>query len=79
MNLSVLNSSSAGNCYVFQNKTEALIVEAGVRFSELQKALDFNVRKVVGCIITHEHGDHSAYVSDFLKRSDEHTSELQSR
>lgn len=67
MVLNILNSSSAGNCYVFQNKTEALIVEAGVRFSEVQKALNFNLRKVVGCIISHEHGDHSAYVSDFLK------------
>lgn len=67
MIINILNSSSSGNCYVYQNDTEALIVEAGMKFSEVQKALNFNLRKVVGCIISHEHGDHSAYVADFLK------------
>jgi phosphoribosyl 1,2-cyclic phosphodiesterase len=66
MELSILGSSSAGNCYVFHNENEALIVECGVRFIEAKKAINFNVSKVVGCLITHEHGDHCKYVNDVL-------------
>lgn len=67
MKLKVLGSSSKGNCYIFENETEALILECGVNFKEVKKALDFDLRKVVGCIITHEHKDHCKAVQDVLK------------
>lgn len=67
MILKVLGSSSRGNCYVLENEREALILEAGIRFSEVKRALNFNVSKVVGCLITHEHADHAAHVSEVLK------------
>lgn len=59
MKLIVLGSSSSGNCYILDNGDEALILEAGIRFTEVKKALDFNLRKVVGCLITHQHNDHA--------------------
>lgn len=61
MVLKVLGSSSSGNCYILDNGDEALIIEAGVRFIDVKKAIGFNFRKVVGCLITHAHGDHSKY------------------
>lgn len=66
MKLTVLGSSSKGNCYVLDNGTEALIIEAGVRFVEVKKALGFNIRKVVGCLVTHRHGDHAKYIQAML-------------
>lgn len=66
MELSILGSSSKGNCYVIQNGTEALVIECGVSFKEVKKALDFNISKVVGAIVTHEHGDHANYINEFL-------------
>lgn len=66
MKLKVLGSSSAGNCYVLENEQEALILECGVKFKEVKKALGFNLRKVTGALLTHSHGDHAAYVNDFL-------------
>ncbi|NLO70239.1 MAG: MBL fold metallo-hydrolase [Porphyromonadaceae bacterium] len=66
MELTVLGSSSAGNCYILQNEHEALIIECGVNFKEVTKALNFNLKKVAGCLISHEHGDHSKYINDFL-------------
>lgn len=62
MELKVLGSSSSGNCYILDNGKEALILEAGVRFQEVKKALGYNLRKVVGCLITHRHQDHAKYV-----------------
>lgn len=58
----MLGSSSSGNCYILDNGKEALILEAGVRFQEVKKALGYNLRKVVGCLITHRHQDHAKYI-----------------
>ncbi|MFA5650619.1 MAG: MBL fold metallo-hydrolase [Proteiniphilum sp.] len=66
MQLVTLGSSSRGNSYVIQSAREALVLEAGIDFQEVQRALDWNVSKVAACLITHEHQDHSARVNDFL-------------
>ena len=66
MTLKVLGSGSRGNCYILSNDSEALILEAGVRPQQVTHALGYDVAKVCGCLITHEHGDHAAYVNDIL-------------
>lgn len=66
MELTVLGSSSKGNCYVLQNDTEALIIECGVSLMEVKKALDFNIIKVAGALVSHEHGDHAGHVKEFI-------------
>lgn len=67
MKLTVIGSSSHGNGYVLQNDKEALIIEAGVSYDEVKRALGYNVRKVAGCLITHEHGDHAGHVNEYLQ------------
>jgi phosphoribosyl 1,2-cyclic phosphodiesterase len=67
MKLHVLGSSSSGNCYILETLEEALIIEAGIKFVEVKKALKFNIRKVVGCLISHQHGDHSKYTKEMLE------------
>ena len=67
MELTVLGSSSKGNGYVLQNDNEALVVEAGVSLKEVKKAVDFNVNKIVGVLVSHEHGDHAKYTNDFIR------------
>lgn len=62
MELKVLGSSSSGNCYILDNGNEALIIESGIRFLDVKKALCFQLRKVVGCLITHQHNDHAKYI-----------------
>lgn len=66
MELTVLGSNSSGNCYVLQNGTEALVIEAGVPFMEVKKAVGFEVSKIQGVLISHEHGDHAKYVNQYL-------------
>lgn len=66
MKLHVLGSSSSGNCYLLDNETECLIIESGIHFSEVKKAMDFNIRKIVGCILTHEHSDHAKWIGEFI-------------
>lgn len=66
MKLTILGSGSDGNVYVLHNDKEALIVECGKRYSMAMKAIAHDRKKVVGCIVTHEHGDHSRYVNEYL-------------
>lgn len=65
MKLKILGSSSAGNCYILENETEALVIEAGVRFDDFKAAMNFNLTKIVAVLITHEHGDHACYAKNF--------------
>jgi len=55
MKLHILGSSSKGNCYVLQNKKEALIIEAGINLAEVKKVLNFDISKIGGCVVSHSH------------------------
>ena len=65
MKLKVIGSGSSGNCYILESDTEALIIEAGLPFMEVKKALNFNVRKIVGVVAGHCHKDHSGYIEQY--------------
>lgn len=69
MRLHILNSNSQGNAYILYNQDEALLIEAGVNFDRVKQVLNFQLSKVAGCIISHEHKDHCKYVNDVLKAS----------
>jgi phosphoribosyl 1,2-cyclic phosphodiesterase len=64
MQLKIVNSNSAGNCYILENETEALLIECGVSFKKILHALDFKISKVRGCIVSHEHLDHCKAAGD---------------
>lgn len=67
MELIVIGSSSKGNGYVLNGTQEALCIEAGTKLIEAKKALNFDLRKVRGCIVTHVHNDHSRYAKDYAE------------
>ena len=67
MTLKVLGSESAGNCYLLESFFEIIILEAGISFHEVKKALNYDLRKVTACLITHSHGDHCKYAADYIK------------
>lgn len=66
MSIKVLASGSAGNCYLLETEKEILILECGVRYKDILKGLNFNLNKVVGCLISHEHGDHSKAINEIM-------------
>ena len=67
MRLKVLGSGSKGNCYLLQSKNETLILECGIPYKNILKGLDFSLGNIVGCLVTHEHKDHSKAMRDILK------------
>lgn len=62
-----LASSSAGNAYRITDGKTTLLLEAGISYKDIQRALEFRVSQVSGCLITHEHGDHSRSAKDLMK------------
>lgn len=59
MQLKIIGTGSSGNCYILENEKEALIIELGLNFSKIKEALNFDLSKVVGAIISHCHLDHA--------------------
>lgn len=66
MELRVIGTGSSGNAYLLENGEEALLIECGVNIKDIKAALNFNLKKLVGCIVTHEHGDHSKSVKELM-------------
>lgn len=66
MKLKILGSSSAGNGYVFDNGKEALLIECGIPYKSIQKAVNFDISRFVGAVVSHEHGDHAKHIHKVL-------------
>ena len=68
MKLRVLGSSSSGNSYaLISDNGEILAIEAGCKFLDFKKMIDWKIANVSGCIVSHEHGDHARYIKDFMQ------------
>lgn len=60
-------SGSGGNAYRVTDGVTPLLLEAGVKYREIQRGFDFRLTEVAGCLLTHEHGDHSKSIKDIMK------------
>lgn len=68
MKLKVLGSGSSGNSYaLIADNGEILAIEAGCKFLDFKKMIDWKIENVSGCIVSHEHGDHARYIKDFMQ------------
>ena len=61
-------SSSEGNLYIVEAVNgERLMIECGVPWKKILPALRYDLKGVVGCLITHEHKDHCRAVEDVMR------------
>ena len=66
MKLKCIATGGTGNCYTLtSNSGETLILDCGIPIKEIKKGLNWNIRNVVGCMVSHVHSDHSKSVKDF--------------
>lgn len=66
MKLKCIATGSTGNCYTLTSDSgETLILDCGIPIKEIKKGLNWNIRNVVGCIVSHVHSDHSKSLNDF--------------
>lgn len=62
-----LASSSRGNAYVVSDGSTSILLECGLSFKKLQKAMDFNLADLSACLVSHEHKDHAGCYMDLIK------------
>ncbi|NJJ37860.1 MBL fold metallo-hydrolase [Paenibacillus apii] len=67
IDIQCLGSSSAGNAYRITDGRTALLLEAGFPYKLIQRALNFRMSDIAGCLISHEHGDHSRAAADIMR------------
>ena len=67
MKLKVVGSSSKGNGYALIADNEILLMECGCPLKEVKKAIDWQILKIKGCLVSHGHQDHLKYVREYLK------------
>ncbi len=69
--LTVLGSGSRGNALHLEHRGAALLVDAGLSAKQLELRMEETGAagaKLLGVVLTHEHGDHCAGLKTFLKK-----------
>lgn len=56
MLLKTFGSGSSGNAYALISDKGTLLIECGLPFMEVARGLDYDISKVCGAIVSHEHG-----------------------
>ena len=61
-------SSSLGNAYAIDDGVTRVLIECGLTYKKLQKAVEFEISQFAACLLTHCHADHSKCVEDLIRR-----------
>ena len=67
MDIKVLASGSSGNCYYTSDGDSPLLIECGLPWKQIQQGIGFRTSELAGCLVSHEHKDHSKAVRDVMK------------
>lgn len=62
--LHCLGSSSKGNAYVLDDGATILVLELGVKWQAILRAIDYQTQRIGACLVSHEHTDHARAVRD---------------
>lgn len=65
--LQVLATGSSGNGYILRCGADVLLLECGVKLDTVLQALDYDISNVAGVLVTHKHGDHAKYATEYVK------------
>lgn len=59
MEIKVLATGSSGNCYWISDGFTELLVECGIKYSDIVKKLNYNIGHIHTVLVSHAHKDHS--------------------
>lgn len=65
--IKALASSSKGNAFYLNDGVCPLLLDCGLSYKELQRGIGFSVTGLGGCLLTHEHKDHSKAAQELMK------------
>lgn len=67
MRIQVFASGSSGNAYRIGDGDTSLLLEAGIPIKQIKQHCNFQVSSLDGCLISHNHQDHSKAGRDLIK------------
>lgn len=65
--IKVLASGSRGNCYFVTDGSTPLLLECGIPWKKIMWGLNFKTSELTGCLVSHEHKDHSKAAREIMK------------
>lgn len=67
ISVKTIATGSKGNAYLLQSGDRWLLLECGIPFKRLQKALDHQVSRLDGCLLSHAHLDHAKCARELMR------------
>lgn len=67
MKIKTISTGSKGNGYALISGEDVLLLECGVPAKDMLKTIDYQTSKVLGCLLSHEHGDHAKYIKQYMQ------------
>ncbi|WP_445506648.1 MBL fold metallo-hydrolase [Niallia sp. 03190] len=65
--ITAIATGSKGNAYRVTDGTTSILLECGINYRDIQRAFDFKMSQVAGCLLSHEHKDHCKSIRDILR------------
>lgn len=66
--IKIIGSGSSGNCIaIYNNIGEYILLDVGLPYEDIMKALDHELDKCVCVLVSHNHKDHSKSLDKFIK------------
>jgi len=60
-------SGSSGNCHILKSNDTIGLIDIGIQWKQIQKAMDFKTSNLDFVLSTHRHFDHCGYLKDAIK------------
>lgn len=67
MDIKIIASGSSGNCYRVSDGATSVLLDCGITFKQIQKALNFELSSIDGVLVTHCHQDHIKGAKDLAR------------
>ena len=67
VNIQVLASGSSGNCYAVDDGQTKIMIEVGMPWKQIQRALNFETHTISAVLCSHSHSDHSLSIKAAMK------------
>lgn len=68
MEITAIASGSTGNAYLISDGASSLLLDCGIPYTRISQGCGYKLQQVAGCLLTHEHGDHSKAAQSLLGR-----------
>lgn len=67
MQIKILATGSKGNCYHVSDGMTELLIECGIRYTDIMRGLNYNVGNIGAVLVSHAHSDHSLCAAEMAE------------